>query len=88
MATKFKMYKDWQKKLVLSDEANDAVNTRADNMGDLIRSLGEVDHDGNPISVRVVHGSREKKRSYAFVGLTNAFARQLEAKRGILNRVI
>lgn len=87
MAAKLTMYNDWQRKMLLSPEAHEAVNSRADQMGAAIAALGEVDHSGNPIRYRVVHGSRETKRAYAFVGLTNKFARRLEAKRGILNRV-
>ena len=88
----FKLDPNWWRQITAGPEAQQAVDAKADRIGEVARGVAGVDHSGDPVEVYVKHGSRDEKAAQAWVGIVNThggnFAANIEASRGPLNKAM
>lgn len=86
----FKLDAGWWRKLTAGEDAQAAVDAKADEIHGRAQARAGMDHSGEPVEVYVKHGSRDEKAAQAWVGLADGrhrpgFAQRIEASRGIIS---
>ena len=86
----FKLDPGWWRKLTAGEDAQAAVDAKADAIHGAAQARAGLDHSGDAVEVYVKHGSRDVKAAQAWVGIADGrhrpgFAQQIEASRGIIS---
>ena len=88
--SEFKLDPGWWRKLTAGEDAQAAVDAKADAIHGAAQARAGLDHSGDAVEVYVKHGSRDVKAAQAWVGIADGrhrpgFAQQIEASRGIIS---